>query len=119
MKIGDRIREVRTSKSLTQKEVAITLQMDQSQYSKIEKGKTDPSFSTIERIADALSVQVADLVSEDNPFEEVNSKGKAAVEKVRLIEGLDEEEKSAIYSIIDGLVSKKKMKDSLSSLISG
>jgi transcriptional regulator with XRE-family HTH domain len=113
MNIGDKIKKAREAKGLSQKEVATALKMDQSQYSKIENGKTDPYFSTIEKIAKALSIKVSDLLTAEDIFKDVDSLDKTIVEKVQLIEQLDENEKKSIFSIIDGLSSKKKMKDSL------
>jgi transcriptional regulator with XRE-family HTH domain len=95
------------------KEVATALKMDQSQYSKIENGKTDPYFSTIEKIARALAVKVSELLSADDIFKDVGLLDKTLVEKVQLIEQLDDNERRSLFSIIDGLASKKKMKDSL------
>jgi len=43
----------------------------------------------------------------------VNSLDKTLVEKVQLIEQLADNERKSIFYIIDGLVSKKKMKDYL------
>jgi transcriptional regulator with XRE-family HTH domain len=54
VKIGEKIIKVREAKGFTQKQMATMLDMDQSQYSKIKKGKTDPSFSAIEKIPKAL-----------------------------------------------------------------
>jgi transcriptional regulator with XRE-family HTH domain len=116
MNIGDKIKKAREAKGLSQKEVATALKMDQSQYSKIENGKTDPYFSTIEKIAKALKIKVSDLLVAEDIFKDVNSLDKSLVEKVRLIEGLDDNERKSIFSIIDGLSSKKKMKESLHSL---
>jgi len=113
MNIGDKIKKAREAKGLSQKEVATALKMDQSQYSKIENGKTDPYFSTIEKIAKALGIKVSDLLTAEDIFKDVDSLDKTIVEKVQLIEQLDETEKKSIFSIIDGLSSKKKMKDSL------
>lgn len=113
MNIGDKIKKAREAKGLSQKEVATALKMDQSQYSKIENGKTDPYFSTIEKIAKALGIKVSDLLTAEDIFKDVDSLDKTIVEKVQLIEQLDENEKKSIFSIIDGLSSKKKMKDSL------
>nr|WP_315035472.1 helix-turn-helix transcriptional regulator [uncultured Chryseobacterium sp.] len=45
----------------SQKEVALTLSMNPSQYSKIENGKVDPQFFSIEKIANALGVSIADI----------------------------------------------------------
>ena len=39
------------------------------------------------------------------------------MEKIRLMEQLDEQERNSLYNIIDGLFAKKKLKDNLTSLI--
>ncbi|MBC7921241.1 MAG: helix-turn-helix transcriptional regulator [Ferruginibacter sp.] len=53
MKIGERIKQVRTAKDLSQKPVALALAMNQAQFSRIEGGRTDPALSVIEKIAQA------------------------------------------------------------------
>jgi len=117
MNIGDKIKKIRETKGRSQKEVALALEMDQSQYSKIEKGKTDPTTSTLEKIAKALAVEVAEFFSSDNTFKDVNSYDKGLLEKLQLLEQLDETERKSIFNIIDGLISKKKLKDTLSGVL--
>jgi transcriptional regulator with XRE-family HTH domain len=63
MSIGENIKMVREAKKLSQKQVALSIDMDPSQYSKIEKGKTDPSVSTVEKISAALGVSLSELFS--------------------------------------------------------
>jgi len=117
MNIGSQIKTVREAKKLSQKHVALSVNMDPSQYSKIEKGKTDPSVSTLERIARALGVSLAELFESDEIFKDINSADKTIMEKLRLIEQLDEQEKKSVYNIIDGLFAKKKLKDTLSAAL--
>lgn len=112
MDIGERIKKIREARGLSQKEVATMIKMDQSQYSKLEKDKTDPSVSTLNKVAKALGIQLSELFADDL-LRDVNSYDKSAMEKISLIDQLDEEEKKSIFKIIDGLISKKKMKDSL------
>ena len=88
--------------------------MDQSQYSKIENDKTDPTTSTLEKIAKALGIDVSELFVSDKIFKNVNSADKTIMEKLRLIELLDPKEQQSIYNIVDGLVSSKKLRDTLS-----
>ena len=85
---------------------------DQSQYSKLEKDKTDPSVSTLAKVAKALGAQLSELFANDL-LRGVNSYDKSVMEKISLIDSLDEDEKKSLFKIIDGLSSKKKMKDSL------
>ncbi|MBG6133722.1 hypothetical protein IWQ47_005194 [Aquimarina sp. EL_43] len=40
------------------------------------------------------------------------------MEKLRLLDSLEEVEKVSIYNLIDSLISKKKLKDNLTNLIS-
>ena len=114
MNIGLLIRKSREAKGLSQKEVALSVNMDQSQYSKIEKGKTDPSTSTLQKIAKSLNMSLAELLSADDIFKDEKSYDKTLLEKLKLIDQLDEEEKKSIFNIIDGLIAKKRLKDTLS-----
>jgi len=64
-----------------------------------------------------MKVKVSDLFEADNIFTDVNSADKTLMEKIRLIEQLEEQERNSLYNIIDGLFAKKKLKDNLTSLI--
>ena len=114
MQLGKNIRKIREAKGLSQKEVAISVGMDQAQYSRIENSKTDTSFSTIEKIAKALGVELSELFTADEVFKEVNSKEKTLMEKLRLVELLEDKEQKAFYHILDALVAKKRLTDTLS-----
>lgn len=92
--------------------------MDQSQYSKIENGKVDPQFSTIEKIAKAIKVDVVNLVAADDVFKDVSAYDKTLVEKLQMVDGLEDGEKKSVFSIIDSLAAKKKLKDTLSNALS-
>ena len=48
MNIGEKIKKVREAKGFSQKQVAVMLDMDQSQYSKIENSKTGLWAQTIQ-----------------------------------------------------------------------
>ncbi len=71
--------------------------MDPAQYSRIEHNKTDPSLSTISKIAKAVGVSVAELFSADELLKDVNSVDKSLMEKMALIDQLDKKEKSAFF----------------------
>jgi transcriptional regulator with XRE-family HTH domain len=61
MKLGEKIRLVRTYKDLSQENMAEKLKMSVNSYSKIERGDTDPSYSRIEQIAEALESTPLDI----------------------------------------------------------
>lgn len=118
MNVGEKIKKVREAKGLSQKEVASALGMNPSQYSKIESGKVDPQCSSVEKIAKALGVDIADIFSSDKIFADVNSLDKTLVEKVQMIEQLDDNQKKSIFSIIDMAIYNIKLKQTLTNALS-
>lgn len=117
MNLGKCIRKVREAKGLSQKQIISSIKMDGGQYSRIEGGKTDPSFSAVVKIAKGLGVELSELFKADEVFKEVNSYDKSLMEKINLIEQLDKKEKLAFYSILDALLAKKKLKDTLANAL--
>ena len=116
MELGKILKTIREAKNLSQKELAGLLNMNQAQYSRIESGRTDPAFTVVVKIAKALGVTMVELFQADDIFKDVNSYDKTLMEKLRLIENLDDTEKKSIYNIIDSLIAKKKLKDNIQNL---
>ena len=115
MNIAENIKHLRTIKNMSQKEVALALNMDQPQYSRMESGKVEPTISSLEKIAKVFEVSVADLVKEKSELtQDINV---PLLEKIKLIDELDEKEKNSILTIIDMAISKKRFKDNLSNLM--
>jgi len=117
MDLAKALKKVREAKGLSQKEVALSCKMDTAQYSRIEGGKTDPSFSAVVRMAKALGVELTELFRADELFKEVNSKNRTLMEKISMVDTLGKDEQQAIFKVIDLAISNKKMKDNLSQLI--
>lgn len=117
MNVGENIKRIRVAKNLSQKQVIAVANLDAAQYSRIENGKTDPSATTLERIAKALGVTLSQLFAASDELNEISSHDKTVMEKVSLIEGLSEEERKTIYTMIDAFVGKKKLKDTLSNVL--
>jgi DNA-binding XRE family transcriptional regulator len=61
--IGTRIRKLREGKGITQESLARAAGMIRANLSRIEASKHRPTLETIERIATALKVPVADLIA--------------------------------------------------------
>jgi len=49
----------------------------------------------------------------------VNSYDKSIVERLRLLDQLEEAEKASIFNIIDMAITKKRLKDTLSNALNG
>jgi transcriptional regulator with XRE-family HTH domain len=117
MNVGDNIKRIRLAKSLSQKEITIASKLDTAQYSRIETNKTDPSVSTLEKIAQAMGVTLADLFSTNTILSDENSLDKSILEKVSLVESLSDEEKNTIYIMLDAFVGKRKLKSALQNVL--
>jgi len=63
MNVAENIKRRRTLKKISQKEVVLSLDMDQPQYFRIEGGKIEPTLTTLERIAKIFEISVSQLLT--------------------------------------------------------
>lgn len=62
-RMGARIKEVRTSKGVTQQELAVAaFNTDKSNVSRLEAGRVNASVYTLYKVADYLKVPLSDLM---------------------------------------------------------
>ena len=61
-KIGENIKKIRKERKLTQKQLAISLNVSQQLVSRLEKGYENPSIITLKKIAAALNIQIDNLI---------------------------------------------------------
>ncbi|MCW8925098.1 MAG: helix-turn-helix domain-containing protein [Xanthomonadales bacterium] len=64
MNFGDKLRQLRGEKGLTQPELAEAIGIEQSYLSKLENGKSLPSNDIFNRILDEFDLEIADLVGD-------------------------------------------------------
>jgi transcriptional regulator with XRE-family HTH domain len=72
LKIGQRIRAVRETKNMAQKDLAYAADLDRTYIASVECGKRNISIVNIEKISNALGVSLKELF-EDTAFEEVKT----------------------------------------------
>jgi len=72
--IGEKIREVRISKSLSQEELSYESDLPLSQIGRIERGENNPTISSLYAIAKALKVDLKLII--DVSFSEKSNKKK-------------------------------------------
>jgi len=111
--ITSNIQRLRELKGFSQKEVAAAMGIPQGQYSRMENGKVEPSISTLEKLSIALDVSITEFFKSGIDMD-VNI---PLLEKIRLIDTLDKDERHAIETVIDIAISRKYLKESISSLI--
>lgn len=71
MKIGKKIRQLRTMYNLTQEELANRLEITKGYISQLENDLTEPSVSTLEDIVLALGTNLSDFFKDDNSREKI------------------------------------------------
>ena len=110
MKLQDMLKILRTSKSLTQKQVASTLNINQYNLSDYETGRAEPDINTLIKLADLYEVSIDDMLSH-NTNSTIKNSSTIAVEEyikdlhtlkiIRRIQSLTDTEKDQLYNIID------------------
>ena len=61
-KLGDNLKKIRTAKNLSQGDISRELEVSRGFISNIENGKTNPTLSTIAKLAKALGVSTNELL---------------------------------------------------------
>ncbi len=59
--VGRRIIILRKKKNIKQKDLAITVNIEDSALRRIESGRTNPTLKTLLRIAEGLDIYICDL----------------------------------------------------------
>ena len=110
--VGLNIKKIREKKGLMQKEIAAVAGMHPANYNKVEKGEREPSIEAMTKIATLFGITIDELIHNNaNITKEIKIEDKTANEKLRLMDQLEEEDKQAVYRIIDGMLTKAKFKD--------
>ncbi len=113
MTIGEKIREARKSKGWSQRLLAQRIDSDASYINRIETGKLNPSVVGLQRIADALECSLDQLVRGKDNDPEVHIRDKGVLERMRLIDSLEEADRNALIHIIDSMLTKQRMRELL------
>lgn len=112
MQIGLNIKKIREQRGLLQKEVALAAGLHPANYNKTEKGERELSIEALDKIAKLFSMTIDQIVNYEGDIPtEVTIENKDLNERLKMIDQLEEEDKNAIYRIIDGMLTKSKFKD--------
>ena len=58
---GERLKELRNAKGLSQEKFALSIDMDRTYYASVESGKRNVSIKNIDKIAKGLGVSLEEL----------------------------------------------------------
>lgn len=112
MELHLNIKAIREDKGLKQIEVAEHIGVDKSAYSKIEKGLRSITVEELYKMAQLFNLTTDQIITFEGTMpKEVTIEDKTAVEQMRLIEQLDDDDKATIFKLIDKMLTNKKFKD--------
>jgi len=110
--IGKNIKKIREERGLTQQSIADLIAMHRSNYSRVETGDRDLSIDAIGKVAKYFNLTIDQLVNLEGDIpQEITIEDKTLVEQVKLIQGLEPEEKNMVFKMVDTFLTQKKFKD--------
>ncbi|WP_182103750.1 helix-turn-helix domain-containing protein [Niallia taxi] len=92
MSIGDKIKLHRKNAKLTQVQLAEKANMSRSYLADLERNRYNPSLDTLTAIADALNINLSNLIDDEKPFNpELNENDEKDIQKElqKMIDGLE------------------------------
>ena len=104
--VGERLRKIRKAVRLTQKEVAQKVHMTQSYIAGIENNTHKPSLSALQMIADALHVDIAELVGSEVTNQDTGLSDDEA-HLITMYRSLSDKKKNLTISMVSELLPSK------------
>lgn len=98
--IGSRIRDIRTKKGLTQDELAEEMGINPKYLSGIERGKENPTMTTLINLAKALGVPIAEVFD----FTETEGAPKMKARITEMLKDADEGELKKALKILSAIL---------------
>ena len=110
MTIGEKIKKLRKNKKWSQAELAGHVDVHVTHISRLETERYAPSLDLLKKLAEAFEVTTDYLLYEnaDNTGP-LNFKDKTLYEKMKLIDTLEETDRSVISGVIDAFLTKHQM----------
>jgi transcriptional regulator with XRE-family HTH domain len=97
---------------MKQIDVAAHIGVDKSAYSKIEKGSRSLTVDEFQKMAKLFNMTTDQIINYDGKMpREIVIEDKTAVEQMKLIQQLDEDDMQTIFKLIDKMLTNKKFKD--------
>jgi transcriptional regulator with XRE-family HTH domain len=110
MGLADNLKRLRKKQGWSQTQLAEQIGSHLSHVNRIETGKYNPSLDVVQKLASVFDVSIDYLVSDtEEDFKEVRIEDKSLLERVKLIDSLDKEDKTALIRVIDSMLTKKKI----------
>ena len=109
MTVGDRIKQLRTSKNLTQSGLAKLVELTYIQIGRYERSKSNPSSDVLKKLAVALDTTTDYIMNGGTEQVQAQLSDKELLNQFREVEQLSEKDKSIVKELIDAFITKKKI----------
>lgn len=96
--LGKKIQQIRKSRGFTQEKLAEIIEMDSGYICKMETGRHTPSLETLEKLANALKVELSEFLNFET-LVEADYKSKL----IELIEILPKNKQRQLYNVARAL----------------
>lgn len=113
MPLGERIKQLRKEHGWSQAELGERIGTDSQRISRYENERITPSIDALIRLATALDVSIDYLLIEGAPRQPLTTLDPTLAEHVTAIAELDDEDRTAILRILDGLITKNRIRTAL------
>jgi|SRR6218665_1604320 len=110
MTVGERIKELRIQKNLTQTDLSKLISFTFIQIGRYETGKSSPSSDVLQRLATALGT-TTDYLMKGTEDEAVAAQltDKELLKQFRQVEQLSPEDKNLVKTFIDAFLTKRQI----------
>lgn len=112
LQVAGQVREIRRARHLSQRQLAGRMQVPRTYISKIENGKAIPTLGSLERLANALEVEVSQLVRDTRSRREEEVASILAdpflAEIAALLPHLDSLHRTLIYGSLRDMVTDRR-----------
>lgn len=109
--LANNLKKLRKAKGLSQADLASEIGAHLTHVSRVETGKYIPSLEFVAKAAKALGITIDFLLSEtEDGSQEIRIEDKDLADRLRLMETLEEREREALFTFIDTMLTKQRMK---------
>ena len=106
-KIGERIRDFRVQRNMSQETLALASEIYPAYLGRLERGEKCPTVDTLYKISQGLKIPLSELL---NITPEINPSHTEAIQRIETaIYGLSEKEAIEIAEIVEKLIAFKKI----------
>lgn len=89
MKLGEKIKELRKTKNISQEQLAIMLKINRNYLSRIETGKSEPTSGILKQIAEIFNVDLNSLLDIKEETKEKKEKIKYITDNTKYLKDRD------------------------------